>query len=82
MLHAGVGETHLNDILTSLDVPAVCHKTVKKVERTVGKAMESCAARSCQATLALECRLTQEKSTSSDSASNVSPSSGVLSPVT
>ena len=64
MLHAGVDETHLNDILTSVDVPAVCHKTVKKVERQVGMGIESCAACSCEASLRLECQLTQEKASS------------------
>ena len=40
MLDAGVGETHVNNILTALDIPPVSHKTLKKSERSVGAALE------------------------------------------
>ena len=29
MIHAGVGETHVNEILMSVDVPPICHKLMK-----------------------------------------------------
>ena len=58
MLHAGVGETHINNFLTSLDIPPICHKTVKKCEREVGVVVESEAKDSCRTFLAQEVELT------------------------
>ena len=36
MLHAGTGETHVNNLLTSMNVPPIHHKTLKKREREAG----------------------------------------------
>lgn len=33
MLHAGVGETHINNILAAINVPVIHHKTLKRRER-------------------------------------------------
>lgn len=29
MIHAGIGEIHMNNILSTIYIPPVCHKTVK-----------------------------------------------------
>ena len=47
MLHAGLGSTHVNRFLSTINIPAPCHKTSKKREREVGPLIESAAKRSC-----------------------------------
>ena len=47
MLHAGIGPTHVNAILTSMNVPAVSENTLKAREREVGPVIENVAKRSC-----------------------------------
>ena len=54
MLHAGIGPTHVNSLLTSLNVPAVGKNTLKAREREVGQAVEKLAKRSCEDALAAE----------------------------
>ena len=62
MLHSGVGETHINNFLSTLDIPPVCHKTLKKAERAVRVVIESCAKRSCMENLLAEGKVeVQEK---------------------
>ena len=62
MLHSGVGETHINNFLSTLDIPPVCHKTLKKAERAVGVVIESCAKKSCMENLLSEGKVeVQEK---------------------
>ena len=41
MLHAGTGETHVNNLLTSMNVPPIHHKTLKRREREAGKGLET-----------------------------------------
>ena len=43
MLHAGVGETHVNNLLAAINVPFIHHKTLKRRERESGKGLESLA---------------------------------------
>ena len=43
MLHAGIGETHVNNLLTSMNVPPIHHKTLKRREREAGKGIETVA---------------------------------------
>lgn len=45
MLHAGIGETHINNFLTSMNVPPIHHKTLKRREREAGKGIETVANR-------------------------------------
>ena len=47
MLHAGIGPTHVNAILTSMNVPAVSENTLKAREREVGPVIENFAKSSC-----------------------------------
>ena len=47
MLHAGIGPTHVNAILTSMNVPAVSENTLKAREREVWPVIENVAKNSC-----------------------------------
>ena len=47
MLHAGIGVTHVNALLTSRNLPAVGQNTLKATEREVGSAIEAVARNSC-----------------------------------
>ncbi|XP_058809997.1 uncharacterized protein LOC131675149 [Phymastichus coffea] len=42
MIDASVGECHINTVLSATDVPTVLPTTMKKYERQVGVAQESC----------------------------------------
>ena len=46
-LNAGIGQTHVNSLLSCLDVPSINHVTFKVREREVGKVVESVAEASC-----------------------------------
>ncbi|XP_044167665.1 uncharacterized protein LOC114976984 [Acropora millepora] len=48
MLHAGIGATHVNALLTSVNLPAVHENTLKAREREIGPALEKIAKRSCK----------------------------------
>ena len=48
MLHAGVGETHVNNLLAAINVPFVHHKTLKRREREAGKGLESLAGKTME----------------------------------
>lgn len=56
-LHTGVSNTHLNNLLSTLNVPAINSWTFKNRERKAGKAIELIAKNSCQQFL----NLAQEK---------------------
>lgn len=47
MLDGGFGESHLNTLLTSLNIPAVSSSLLKRHERIVGPAIEAVAKESC-----------------------------------
>ncbi|XP_028390793.1 uncharacterized protein LOC114515695 [Dendronephthya gigantea] len=47
-LHAGIGETHMNNILSCINIPAINSNTFKQREREVGKAVEEIARQSCK----------------------------------
>ncbi len=53
-LDAGIGETHLNTILTTMNIPPITCGTFKKREREVGLAVEKVAKRSCSEVLMKE----------------------------
>ena len=48
MLHAGIGATHVNVLLTSINLPAVNESTLKTREREVGPVFERFAKTSCK----------------------------------
>ena len=46
MLHAGIGETHINNLLAAINVPVIHHKTLKRREREAGQGIEKLSKRS------------------------------------
>ena len=46
MLHAGIGETHINNLLAVINVPVIHHKTLKRREREAGQGIENLSKRS------------------------------------
>lgn len=51
MLHAGIGPTHVNALMTSTNLPAIGQNTLEAREREVGPAIEKVARKSCEDTL-------------------------------
>ena len=60
MLHAGIGETHLNNLLSTLNPPQICHKSLKVCEVEIGSVMQSVANRSVEAALIKEKELAEK----------------------
>ncbi|KYN05243.1 hypothetical protein ALC62_03847 [Cyphomyrmex costatus] len=56
----GLGYTHLNKILSCLNIPIIDFKTFKRYEQEVGQATENIAKESCQNAADLEWQLTLE----------------------
>ncbi|MEW8544186.1 MAG: hypothetical protein AB2693_11690 [Candidatus Thiodiazotropha sp.] len=48
MIHAGIGEKHLNAFLTTLAIPSISPKTLKRRERDIGPFIEKTAKESCE----------------------------------
>ena len=47
LLHSGIGPTGMNKFTTTLNIPAVHHKSLKRREREIGKRLEDTAKASC-----------------------------------
>ena len=62
VLHAGIEVTHVNALLTSINLPAVGQNTLKARERVFGPAIETVARNSCLERLQLqkECLRTED----------------------
>ena len=54
MLLAGIGETHVNNLLTSMNIPPIHHETSKKRERKARKALENVADRALRSATLLD----------------------------
>ena len=54
MIHAGMGAQYVNSFLTTMNIPPLHHKTMKKREREIGNAVDSIAKKSCLDALADE----------------------------
>ena len=54
MLHAGIGPSHVNALLTSINIPPVSQSTFKAREREVGPAIEELAKASCEEAMEVE----------------------------
>ena len=63
MIDSGIGETHINSVLSAIDIPPVCHKPLKKCERVVDQALEKGAKESCEKFLEDGCMLTSGSAT-------------------
>ena len=57
MINAGIGERKVNNLLATLNLPGIHHKSLKTREREVGKALEAHAELSCEKALEEESRL-------------------------
>ena len=53
-LHVGIRQTHVNNSLTSINIPPLNNVTFKKREREVGRAIQSLASTSCKENLQKE----------------------------
>ena len=67
MIDAGIGETHVNNLLAALDIPPIHHKTLKKYERRIGGPLEKSAGDRCRRSLEEECGRSKTSTTSSNS---------------
>ena len=47
-LHAGMGHTHVNHILSTMNVPTISHSAYKAREREVGCCVETVVKESCE----------------------------------
>ncbi|XP_070561114.1 uncharacterized protein [Ptychodera flava] len=48
MIHAGIGERHVNSLFSSISLPTIHEKTLKRKERAAGEAITKVAKRSCE----------------------------------
>ena len=48
MLHTGIGPSHVNSLLTSINLPAVAENTPKAREREIGPVIDNVAKESCK----------------------------------
>ena len=53
-LHVGMGNTHLNNLLSTMNMPTMNHHLFERREREVGNALENVARDSCKINLHLE----------------------------
>ena len=60
MIHAGMGEQQINKFLTTINLPAVHQKTIKRLERKVAPVIEELAADSVNQSTMEEEAATQE----------------------
>ena len=58
MLHADIGETHLNNLLSTLNLPRISHRTLKVREEKIGTVIQNFANKSVDAALKKEQELT------------------------
>ena len=56
--HAGIGPTHVNNFLTTLNIPPLDAKTLQRQERAIGVFVEQVAQKSCAAAAAEEAEKT------------------------
>ena len=61
MLHAGIGPIHVNELLSSTNVPSFGESTLKAREREVGPQIEKLAKESCLESLESERNLWKEE---------------------
>ena len=53
-LHIGIGQTQVNNLFSTMNIPSISISTYKKREREVGKATETLAKKSCKESIAQE----------------------------
>lgn len=60
VIHAGIGETALNKLLSCLNIPSISPNLYKRYEREIGPALEAAAKDSCRKAALEERRLVIE----------------------
>ena len=65
-LHTRIGETHLNNLLSTLNVPTINPVTFKSREREIGAVVEKVAQKTCNQNMTLERELGIENGTKVD----------------
>ena len=66
MIHAGIGETHVNAFLSTIGIPPLNGKTLKKLERKVGIIIENEAKLSCVSASQAEYAIAMEAAVPTD----------------
>ena len=69
-LHAGIGHTHLSNLLSTMNIPTMNMVLFKTREREIGKAVEEVARESCECSLELEKAIAEQ--------STVEPTEGLV----
>lgn len=57
-LHTGLGHTHINKLMRTINVPTMSSTTFKRREREIGKVVENVAKETCKKAAAEERNLT------------------------
>ena len=57
MINSGLGVTHVNALLSSMNIPTISPRSLKRREREVGKHLEKLAEESCSEVLHEEMEL-------------------------
>lgn len=60
MIDSGLGDSQINTLISTLNVPAIPSTTLKRYERKVGVAIEAISKESCEERIRLEKKLTLE----------------------
>ena len=65
-LHTGIGETHLNNLLCTLNIPPMNPVTFKSGENEIGHAVEQVTRRSCKTAMSEEKNAAVKKGVKTD----------------
>lgn len=60
MIHCGIGESHLNAIMSTINIPTINSKSLKQREREVGRGMEMVAGESVEDAMRREIEMTSK----------------------
>ena len=61
ILHTGIGETHVNNLLSALNIPQINHKSLKQREVEIGTIIQAYADKSVDIALKKEQELTKKE---------------------
>ena len=60
MIHAGIGPTHVNSLISTMNIPPMRPNCLKRREREIGPTLEKVAKRVCKDAYWEECKLTDQ----------------------
>ena len=75
MIHAGIGQSHLNNLLSTLNIPQISHTSLKDREEEIGAVIETFANNSVDAALMQEKELAAKEMHIEDSVPGIEISS-------